>query len=193
MPTMIQSQDRFLRISIADNVTDSTFYINKQQITLIDMPNEEVVRIYVGGAPFQYITITASDVSNPAGLIDAKQVRDYLLQICKQEFAETINAEDLATMMLEYKNLLTGIYQALSVYNPANVFNQPLIMDNSVAGTTYYGYAVAGTATNAAGWAIKKVVVSGGNTNILWTNGNLNLTNVWNSRTTYTYSSIAIQ
>jgi hypothetical protein len=192
---MLADEGRYLHITISDDAHDSTFYVNKEQIRKIDIPNNEIVRIYVGDNPAHTILITAADVSNPNGLVDVKQVKDYLVQISQAGAADTssgINMEDISTMMLEYKDLLASIYGALSVYNPANVFNQPLIMDNSVAGSTYYGYAVAGTAVNAAGWAIKKAVVSGGNTNILWANGNMNLSNVWNNRASFTYSAITL-
>jgi hypothetical protein len=192
---MLLDEGRFLHITIADDAHDSTFFVNKGQIRKIDMPNNNMVRICVGDNPAQAIIITAGDVAYPSGLVDSKQVLDYLVQISKAGFtdiATASNQEAMATMMDDMNTLLSGIYQALSVYNPANVFNQPLIMDNAVAGAAYYGYAVAGTAVNAAGWAIKKVVVSGGNTNILWASGNMNLANVWNNRASFTYSAISI-
>ena len=192
---MIGNEERCIHLTIADSVTDSTYYLNKQQIKSIDVPNSETVRINMGEGPLRHITIVASDVSNPQTFNDAKEVRDYLLSIWKRDYTDTTTStkqDEQTTQLTEMKNLFQDMKTILTANNPASVFNQPLISDSSTAGTTYYGYAVAGTAVNAQGWAIKKVVVSGGTTNYLWSSGSLTLNQIWNNRTSLTYSAISM-
>ena len=54
--------------------------------------------------------------------------------------------------------------------------------------TTYIGHAIIGTAESAASWRIKKIVVVDTVTSILWADGNANADNIWNNRTSITYS-----
>ncbi len=195
MPTIIAHHGRMLHITIENGEKATVYYINKQQIRLIENHDEETIRINVGNGALKPIYIRASDITNPANLTLGKNARNYLVELCKDDDAglPTLDNQVGQSETLEaMRSLLGDIKTALVVYNPANIFNQPLITDNSVAGTTYSGYAVAGTAVNATGWAIKKAVVSGGSTTILWAYGNLNLTNVWNNRTTFTYSSVTL-
>jgi hypothetical protein len=196
MPTTIAHDGRLLLITIELGDRATTYYINKQQIRLIEYHDEETIRINMGEGPLKPVYIRASDVTTPAGLINAKLVRAYLSGLCKNDDTATSptleNQLEQSKLLDEINGVLGDIKTALTVYNPANIFNQPLIMDSITPGTVYYGYAVAGTAVNAAGWAIKRVVTSGGVTNILWSNGNLNLSNSWNNRAAFTYAYVAI-
>ena len=64
--------------------------------------------------------------------------------------------------------------------------------DEQVAGTTYVGKASSGSATSIAGWQISRiVVVSGGppnTTTITWADGDTLYDNIWDNRTTLSYS-----
>lgn len=76
--------------------------------------------------------------------------------------APSINT-DLVTMLLEY-----------------DAVNNPL----------YIGQALAGTLISDAGWRIKKFTYDSNNNliNIRWADGNILFDNIWNDRTTLTYS-----
>jgi hypothetical protein len=53
----------------------------------------------------------------------------------------------------------------------------------------YFGIAVPGTATSAAGWQIRKFTTSGSNpTSMLWAGGSGAFTNIWDNRAGLTYS-----
>jgi hypothetical protein len=60
-------------------------------------------------------------------------------------------------------------------------------IDEVDANTTYIGRAAIGSATSSAVWRIKKIVVSGTVTSILWADGDMNFDNIWDNRTTLTY------
>ena len=55
------------------------------------------------------------------------------------------------------------------------------------ADNTYYGYALPGTATNAAAWKIKKKIGVGDDSSFIWADGTSTLTKVWDNRASYTY------
>ena len=69
-----------------------------------------------------------------------------------------------------------------------NSFTDELIvkLDESLAGTTYIGFAPLGSATSAATWQIKKMVESAGVTTITFAGPSFN--RVWDDRASLTYS-----
>jgi hypothetical protein len=85
------------------------------------------------------------------------------------------------------------------LYNPANAtiqatLDRPLtpdltmrIDDTSTSNVTYIGKARVGTPTSDAYWQIKKIDNSSG-VIITWCDGNLEFDNVWDDRTSLTYS-----
>jgi len=66
--------------------------------------------------------------------------------------------------------------------------NFTTLIDSADATTIYIGKAQLGTATNATGWQIKKISISGSVTTIAWAGGTDDFVNVWDSRASYTYS-----
>ena len=62
------------------------------------------------------------------------------------------------------------------------------LKDDNADGNTYFGEAVPGTATSAAGWQILRMNVSGTVTSFKYANGDSGYTNVWDNRTSLTYS-----
>jgi hypothetical protein len=70
-------------------------------------------------------------------------------------------------------------------------FINKLLQVDEEGNTTYIGYADAGTPTNGANWAIKKIVITNTNgcdADITWADGNTNFDNVWDNRASLTYS-----
>jgi YD repeat-containing protein len=61
---------------------------------------------------------------------------------------------------------------------------------NGSGAIIYIGWAASGIATSAAGWAIKQLVYNGSGqlTQELWANGSTGETNIWNNRTSLSYS-----
>lgn len=80
----------------------------------------------------------------------------------------------------------------VSATNPVPVTSTstPFIdkIDANANGTTYYGTAAAGSATSAAVWQIQSSSVSGVVTTFLWADGNVNFDNIWDNRTSLSYS-----
>lgn len=61
-------------------------------------------------------------------------------------------------------------------------------VDVNVNGTTYYGSALSGSATSAALWQIQASSVSGNVTTFTWADGDDNFDNIWDNRTSLSYS-----
>ena len=74
--------------------------------------------------------------------------------------------------------------------NAKRIISTPMAtkIDESDSTTTYVGEAVVGTAGSSAKWRIKKMVKTGTVTEILWADGNANYDNVWDNRTSLSYS-----
>jgi hypothetical protein len=72
-------------------------------------------------------------------------------------------------------------------YKVTNFPAYSLLVDEASASTTYLGEAVVGTATSAASWRVRKIVVSGTVTSIQWASSAA-WTQIWDNRASLTYS-----
>jgi len=63
-----------------------------------------------------------------------------------------------------------------------------IYVDQLSDGTAYIGIAKPGASGASAIWQIRKLVNSGTVTQILWADGNEKFDNVWNNRTSLSYS-----
>lgn len=63
-----------------------------------------------------------------------------------------------------------------------------VLVDTSTSGTTYVGEAVPNSATSSALWRVYKVAVSATSTTVQFADGNDNFDNVWNDRSSLSYS-----
>jgi hypothetical protein len=86
---------------------------------------------------------------------------------------------------------MDGIYPTVIVSSgpPQTPYLQ--VFDYDVNGNLIYsGWAAAGTALSAAGWAIQQNIFNGANqlTQSAWAGGNTDEVNIWNNRTALIYS-----
>lgn len=63
-----------------------------------------------------------------------------------------------------------------------------LQFDDAGSGVSYLGEAVAGTATSAASWRIKRITDTAGDIAQEWADGDINFNNIWNNRAALSYS-----
>lgn len=61
-------------------------------------------------------------------------------------------------------------------------------IDETSASTTYVGKASVGASESSASWQIQRIVVSGTVTSFSFADGNENFDNVWNNRSSLSYS-----
>ncbi|HCJ66978.1 MAG TPA: hypothetical protein DHV62_06555 [Elusimicrobia bacterium] len=138
----------------------------------------------------------------PEFVISGRQPQDKLKEIEAKDFATsakqdtgnaslaTIAGKDFATQttlaLIAGKDFSTET--TLGKLLAFNAVTKIMYVDEPDANTTYQGWATAGTATSAASWMIRKIAKSGNVTSILWADGNQNYDNIWDNRTTLSYS-----
>lgn len=90
----------------------------------------------------------------------------------------------------EYENVSSSNPIPTEITNPDDISSPSLAtrIDEADANTTYIGSADPGSATSAAAWLIKKISVSGSATAITYADGNSNFDNIWDNRTSLSYS-----
>lgn len=88
----------------------------------------------------------------------------------------------------QYRKVL--LYDASgSIISSLDNINTQMI-ENGILGAIYVGEAAPGTATDAAGWRIKKISYDASNMveSITWASGVNTFTKVWDDRADYVYS-----
>jgi hypothetical protein len=82
-----------------------------------------------------------------------------------------------------------AIKTAIEAVNTKTTGPVALRFDNATDPIAYKGEANAGTATSAATWRISRITTAGdGSVTIEWADGNTNFDNIWNNRTSLSYS-----
>jgi hypothetical protein len=82
-----------------------------------------------------------------------------------------------------------AIKTAIESVNTKTTGPVALRFDNATDPIAYKGEANAGTATSAATWRISRITAAGdGSVTIEWADGNPNFDNIWNNRTSLSYS-----
>ena len=157
---------------------DGTRNILKQEIIEISVLRDTILKIDIGQGPLNNVFINYPDVSNPqAPTIDA--------------LADAINA-----MIQSSINLPQGIateanqqseISKLDSIRISMLLQTPQISDETNPKTIYKGFAVPGSLTSAAVWAIQKITNNRGIYTYYWAGGNQNFDKVWDNRTTLIY------
>jgi hypothetical protein len=68
------------------------------------------------------------------------------------------------------------------------LFYEPALQDESNPNSIYRGFAVPGSKTSDPVWAIQKVTNNKGILSYRWADGNKNFDNVWDNRSSLSYS-----
>lgn len=90
-------------------------------------------------------------------------------------------------MSLAYSTFVPDDQNGYKVYDWG--FGYTKKVDEEDSNTIYVGYAVPGSASNAAKWMLFKVSRSGNVSTISWAEGNCKkFDKIWDNRASYTYS-----
>lgn len=174
------------------------------------MDSKEIEKVEVTNFPEDkepVINVEAPVVTVPAPVVN---VEAPIVNVDTKELA--LSLEELKTILSEIKNGKpftldnfgqngrirvevdrVGSFSSFAIVDaikegPTMLATQ--IDDVSTSGMTYVGYATIGTATSAAFWQIQRIDESGTpvTTVIKWADGNANFDNIWNNRTSLTYT-----
>ncbi len=175
----------------------SVILVNKQQIKSIETIRTDTVRLDIGDGALKNIYIKFADVTTPAGLTDAGQLRDAINAMLKA------NSEGLATAELQQIGN-ASLASMLGVLNEIKIILsnlkccgdcQETRIDESDPLSIYYGVAVAGSATNQAVWSIRRETKTKENDIVIveWADGNELFDNIWDERRNLAYASTVVR
>ena len=175
----------------------SVILVNKQQIKSIETIRTDTVRLDIGDGALKNIYIKFADVTTPAGLTDAGQLRDAINAMLKA------NSEGLATAELQQIGN-ASLASMLGVLNEIKIILsnlkccgdcQETRIDESDPLSIYYGVAVAGSATNQAVWSIRRETKTKENDIVIveWADGNELFDNIWDERRNLAYAPVVVR
>ena len=148
-----------------------TRHILKTSIREVTLLRGTILKIEISSEPLKNIYVDQANVTEPVSGSPGG-LRNLILTM--------LESEEIA--------LLTDLKTHFSSID-TKVFFEPTIVDDSVEGISYRGYADIGHGVvEEPVWAIQKVSLGGGITTIRWAEGTQAFNKVWNNRATYTYS-----
>jgi hypothetical protein len=150
--------------------------ILKQQIRELSIVNDTLLKIDIGQGPLNNIFLEYGEVSDPAtpnpdALLEA--VNAMLVSSASGNATEANQQREIS----ELQNIKTN-----------QLFTEPQLCDESNPRVIYRGFAVPGSATDVAVWAVQKILNNGGVITYQWAAGNKNFDKKWTERKTLIYS-----
>lgn len=175
----------------------SVILVNKLQIKSIETIRTDTVRLDIGDGALKNIYIKFADVTTPAGLTDAGQLRDAINAMLKA------NGEGLATAELQQignaslVSILGVLGEIKTILSNLKCCGncQETRIDESDPLSIYYGVAAAGSATNQAVWSIRRETKTKENDIVIveWADGNELFDNIWDERRNLAYASTVVR
>ncbi|MFN8291015.1 MAG: hypothetical protein U0U70_12230 [Chitinophagaceae bacterium] len=174
----------------------SVILVSKLQIKTIETIRNDVVRLDIGEGALKNIYIKFADVTTPAGLADAGQLRDAINAMLLSNVAGGATEIKQDTEI----GILNGILGALTdlkvIINAGGVgggIRQPIRIDESNPNVIYNGFAAVGSLPSAAVWAIQRVTRDKDIITYEWADGNELYNKVWDDRYLLDYSVAVIR
>lgn len=171
----------------------SVILVSKLQIKTIETIRGNVVRLDIGEGALKNIYLPFAEVTIPAGLGDAGQLRDAINNMLLS------NIEGGATEVKQDTeiNILTGILGVLTelkgiMNTGSGGIKQPIRIDESTPNVIYNGFAAIGASAAEAVWAIQRVTRDKDIIIYEWADGNELYDNVWDNRYLLDYAAINI-
>lgn len=175
----------------------SVILVNKLQIKSIETIRTDTVRLDIGDGALKNIYIKFAEVTNPGGLTDAGQLRDAINTMLKT------NSDGLATAELQQTGNAT-LNAVLTVLGEIKIILsnlkcggncQEMRIDESDPLSIYYGFAVAGSATNQPVWSIRRESRTKENDILIveWADGNELFDNIWEQRLDLAYAPVVVR
>lgn len=175
----------------------SVILVNKLQIKSIETIRTDTVRLDIGDGALKNIYIKFADVTTPAGLTDAGQLRDAINAMLKA------NGEGLATAELQQignaslVSILGVLGEIKTILSNLKCCGncQETRIDESDPLSIYYGVAATGSATNQAVWSIRRETKTKENDIVIveWADGNELFDNIWDERRNLAYASTVVR
>lgn len=189
MATQINNNGASLRIT-EDGQTRN---IMKHQIVEISIIKDTVLKIDIGQGALYNVFINHADVDDPKTdtPIALKDSVNAMLDIATtglpvgaateaKQTTEIENLHQLNTSMDSVKATLIALDSKQRL--------EPLLIDEGNPNTIYKGFAVSGSSTKDAVWAIQRINYKGGISSYQWAGGKKTFENIWDNRTKLIYA-----
>jgi hypothetical protein len=187
--TEIYNDGASLRIINNGNV----ILVSKSQIKTIDTIRNDVVRLDIGEGALKNIYIKFPEVTIPAGLGDATQLRDEINTMLLSNVGGIATEIKQDTEIIILNGILTALTDLKVIMNKTGgCCKNPIRIDESTPNVIYNGFAITGAVTSEAVWAIQRITRE---KNIIiydWADGNELYDNIWDSRYEVSYAPITI-
>lgn len=163
-------------------------YVTKFQIKEIAIIKDEYVKLDIGQGLYN-VFIHHPEVTVPvtANVEELREAINTMLETAHAgaatESKQNLEIEELFSIRAELevvKNKLNSLNE--------KIFFEPLLKDESNPKTIYKGFALPGSKSADAVWAIQKTSVSGNITVTKWAKGSKALENIWDNREALQYS-----
>ncbi|MGF2410739.1 hypothetical protein [Ferruginibacter sp.] len=186
MATEIFNDGASLRIVTEGN----TILVSKIQIKTIETIRNDVVRLDIGEGALKNIYIKLAEVVTPAGLGDAGQLRDAINAMLLSNVAGGATEIKQDTEIGILNGILGVLNDLKGIMNTGSGggIKQPIRIDESTPNIVYNGFAVIGSATNTAVWAIQRVTRNADIIVYEWADGNELFDNIWDDRYNLNYA-----
>ena len=174
----------------------SVILVSKLQIKTIETIRNDVVRLDIGEGALKNIYIKFADVTTPAGLDDAGQLRDAInaMLLSNVAGAATEVKQDAEIGILNgILGVLTDLKVIMNTGGGGGGIKQPIRIDESTPNIIYNGFAVTGASTAEAIWAIQRVTRDKDIIVYEWADGNELYDNVWDDRYNLAYAPVVIR
>lgn len=165
-------------------------FVLKSQIKEVEVLRDTVIKIDIGQGALYNIFVDQAEVSNPV-TATVEELRDKImdmLQITAQSgLATEALQKESNEQIANIKNAVSQLSEKVASMND-KIFYEPKLVDESNSNVIYQGFAVPGSKTDAAVWAIQKITNTKGVLSYQWASGNKNFDKVWDNRKALIYS-----
>lgn len=185
MATQIINNGASLKIVID---ADSRFIL-KSQIKDVNVLRDSILKIDIGQGTLNNVYVDQAEVTVPASA-SVDELRDKIISMLEGNSAglatELKQDNEIATIQ-ELKVQVSDLQSKVSSLDN-KLFFEPILVDENNPNTVYKGYAIPGSKTDVAVWAIEKVTSKSGILSHKWAGGNKSFDKVWDNRAALIYS-----
>ena len=170
--------------NLSIKVGENTRLLAKSLVREVNILRNTTLKLDIGGGALRNIFLPIADIVLPVDTDQATLLEAVNTMLTPPEVAIQGELDELQGVVEHLQTLVGNM-------NPA-FLQEPMFIDEGNPRVIYTGYAVSGSKTNEAKFAIMRTTVTDEDIIVNeWANGNLNATNIWDNREGLTYGVVA--
>jgi hypothetical protein len=170
--------------NLSVKVGDNTRILAKTLVREVVILRNNTLKLDIGGGALRNIFLPIVDITLPAHTDNVTLLEAVNTMLVPAEVA-------IQNELDELQNVVEHLQTLVGNMNPA-FLQEPMFIDEGNPRAIYTGYAVSGSQTNEAKFAIMRTTITDEDIIVNeWANGNLNATNIWDNREGLTYGIVA--